>query len=231
MDLDILASMGGFFALRTGSPPAGPQPLAQLYDQDEGPLRWRVESVAERSRTAETRVAASLTHLGLASRLWSVSLASVAWYGRLPDLTADRLRWDPAQPAPDDLWLPGPVARPRPADPAAELYHLIHEHHLEPFSSALRRVARVSGALLRGNSASALAGALRQFDAWCDTAGQARAAERARRIAASLLRDTALRGTGTLTGVSFRRHSCCLYYRTPAGGICGDCVFPAPPGL
>ena len=35
--------------------------------------------------------------------------------------------------------------------------------------------------------------------------------------------------TGTLTGTGFRRRSCCLYYRVPGGGVCGDCCFLRPP--
>ncbi|MGH3410268.1 MAG: (2Fe-2S)-binding protein [Streptosporangiaceae bacterium] len=30
-------------------------------------------------------------------------------------------------------------------------------------------------------------------------------------------------------GLGFRRHSCCLYYRLPGGGLCGDCALAAPP--
>ncbi|MFD7559857.1 (2Fe-2S)-binding protein, partial [Streptomyces sp. NPDC059835] len=39
----------------------------------------------------------------------------------------------------------------------------------------------------------------------------------------------ALAGTGTFIheeglGVAFVRRSCCLYYKVPGGGLCGDCV-------
>jgi ferric iron reductase protein FhuF len=30
--------------------------------------------------------------------------------------------------------------------------------------------------------------------------------------------------------MTFRRQSCCLYYRLPGGGLCGDCCFQRPPG-
>ncbi|MFC3348771.1 (2Fe-2S)-binding protein [Streptomyces echinoruber] len=39
------------------------------------------------------------------------------------------------------------------------------------------------------------------------------------------LPDTALLAPGT----TLRRRSCCLYYRVPGGGVCGDCCFPRPP--
>jgi iron complex transport system ATP-binding protein len=31
-------------------------------------------------------------------------------------------------------------------------------------------------------------------------------------------------------GTNYRRVSCCLYYRTPTGGLCGDCVLTTKPG-
>ncbi|NED81420.1 (2Fe-2S)-binding protein, partial [Streptomyces sp. SID11233] len=30
-------------------------------------------------------------------------------------------------------------------------------------------------------------------------------------------------------GVAYRRNSCCLYYRTPRGTLCGDCVLHTAP--
>jgi ferric iron reductase protein FhuF len=40
-----------------------------------------------------------------------------------------------------------------------------------------------------------------------------------------LLSTAPMSGTGSLSvGWGFRRRSCCLYYRVPGGGICGDCV-------
>ncbi|MGW0334914.1 (2Fe-2S)-binding protein, partial [Streptomyces sp. NPDC003011] len=60
-----------------------------------------------------------------------------------------------------------------------------------------------------------------------------RAGGRARALAAELLAHPLLVGTGTftgtLTGTAFRRRSCCLYYRVPGGGVCGDCCFPRDP--
>ena len=31
-------------------------------------------------------------------------------------------------------------------------------------------------------------------------------------------------------GLSFRRRSCCLYYRLPGGALCGDCGLARPSG-
>jgi ferric iron reductase protein FhuF len=45
-------------------------------------------------------------------------------------------------------------------------------------------------------------------------------------LTTALLNTGELAGTGTITsaGLDFRRNSCCLYYRLPGGGKCGDCA-------
>ncbi|GAA3997043.1 hypothetical protein GCM10022384_50230 [Streptomyces marokkonensis] len=81
-----------------------------------------------------------------------------------------------------------------------------------------------------GNAASALAGAGRELDGWARRHGRGDTAARARSLTAGLLAHPLLTGTGTLTGTAFRRRSCCLYYRVPGAGVCGDCCFSRPPG-
>nr|WP_240954859.1 (2Fe-2S)-binding protein [Rhodococcus sp. 105337] len=34
---------------------------------------------------------------------------------------------------------------------------------------------------------------------------------------------------GSIDRATGRRRSCCLFYRTANGGVCGDCPFPTPP--
>ncbi|MGB3523980.1 MAG: (2Fe-2S)-binding protein, partial [Mycobacterium sp.] len=31
------------------------------------------------------------------------------------------------------------------------------------------------------------------------------------------------------SGTDYRRASCCLFYRTPGGGLCGDCALTHKP--
>ncbi|MFC5638928.1 (2Fe-2S)-binding protein [Streptomyces bullii] len=240
MDLDpglaALRPLGGFFVLRTGArtaqEPYGPLPtLAQAYggwpeDVRPDPLAFRVRKVATALRVPETRVAASVAHQGLAARLWSVALACAVLYGHVPDLDGRLLHWDPDGSAPDDLWLSG--VRPLPGDAATVAATVLHGH-LEPLAAALRARYRLASGLLRGNAASALAGAARELDGWARRHGRADAAARARSLTAALLGHPLLEGAGTLTGTAFRRRSCCLYYRVPHAGVCGDCCFPRPP--
>ncbi|MFE7273780.1 (2Fe-2S)-binding protein [Streptomyces sp. NPDC057623] len=231
-DLPALRPLGGFFVLRTAG--AGPRPLptlAQAYgeppsDPQGSPLQLRVRKVAHALRAPEPRIAASVAQQGLAARLWSVTLGCAVLYGRIPDLDPRLLRWDPEGSAPDDLWLT--EVHPLPADPATLADVVLHAH-LEPLTAALHARYRVASGLLWGNAGSALAGAARQLDQWARADGRTDAAARTRALTAELFGHPLLAGTGTLTGTAFRRRSCCLYYRVPGGGVCGDCCFTRAP--
>ncbi|MGW2107122.1 (2Fe-2S)-binding protein [Streptomyces sp. NPDC001948] len=223
MDGSAAASVGGFFALRATAPPHGaPCPLARLYAGEQAPLTARIDTVAARLGTAERRVAASIAHLGLASRLWSVALGPAVLTGSFPALAPGALHWDPRPPAPDDLWLDGTDSLP---GSARAIREAVQYGHLVPLAEAVHRDGPLSDRLLWGNAGSALAGALRQLLAWARTHRRPDAAARARALVAELFDHPDLRETGTPHDAAFRRRSCCLYYRTPAGGLCGDCVF------
>ncbi|GAA2244498.1 (2Fe-2S)-binding protein [Streptomyces amakusaensis] len=231
MDLRELGSIGGFFALRTSAdtprPGPGAVPLAQVYAGDLAPLTRRVDIVAERHTPPERRVAASIAQLGLAARLWSVALGAAVLTGELPDLDPARLHWSPDRTSPDDLWLDltaAPGTRPATVD---TLHDTVQLTHLTPLAEALRHDTPVSRRLLQGNAGSALAGAVRQIEDWARGAGRPEAAVRAAALAEGLLRHPEL--AGTVHGPRMRRNSCCLYYRAPRGGLCGDCVFDRPP--
>ncbi|MGW7054663.1 (2Fe-2S)-binding protein [Streptomyces sp. NPDC054887] len=228
MDWAEVAAVGGFFALRTATPDGGAHvPLARIYAGDTAPLTFRVDKVAARLGAPERRVAASVAQLGIAARLWSLALGPAALYGEFAALPPDELRWDPDLTSPDDLWLAAP---PRPLPATAErIREVVQYGHLVPLADALCRDGRVSRALLWGNAGSALAGAARELRTWARANGRPEVGERALALAAELFRDPDLRGTGTLDAGAFRRRSCCLYYRCPSGGVCGDCVFPRAP--
>jgi hypothetical protein len=228
-DLAALEALGGFFVLRVGAGPATPLPsLAQAYanrpsEADGHPVTSRVGKVAAALRAPEPRIAASVAQQGLAARLWSVTLGCAARYDAIPDLAPEHLRWDPDAGAPDDLWLS--AVRPLPADPASVAGVVLHGH-LEPLATALRAHYRLAPGLLRGNAASALAGAARQLGHWARLHGDERAAARTRSLTAALLSHPLLAGALT---AELRRRSCCLYYRVPGGGVCGDCCFTRAP--
>ncbi|MFJ9348570.1 (2Fe-2S)-binding protein [Streptomyces sp. NPDC101237] len=241
-DLAALRPLGGFFVLRTLRPAAGDPagvridglpPLATAYgtslpDGHRDVLTSRVETVAARLRTDEFRVAASIAHQGLAARLWSAALGCAARYGRLPDLDARLLRWDAGAAAPDDLWLTEVRALPGSAGPDRLAEAVVHGH-LQPLAETLRARYGVAVGLLWGNAASALAGAARELERWARADGRTEDVDRVRALGDALLAHPSLRSAGVRTGPGFRRRSCCLYYRVPGGGICGDCCFTQPP--
>ncbi|WP_370416108.1 (2Fe-2S)-binding protein [Streptomyces fradiae] len=238
MDLDQSARIGGFFALRTSPPPApqtapapprpsGPAavPLALLYAGGaDAALAARVDRVAAGLGTSERRVAASAAHLGLAARLWSVALGPAALFGRFPDLTPETLHWDGTLGAPDELWWSGTAGRPATVD---DLRAAVQEAHLVPLHAAFARDGRISPRLLWGNAGSALAGALRELLRWTRAHDRPEAAARAVALTRGLLAHPDLERT--VRGPALRRTTCCLYYRAPSGGLCGDCVFDHPP--
>ncbi|MFF8602503.1 IucA/IucC family C-terminal-domain containing protein [Streptomyces sp. NPDC015232] len=236
MDLDASARIGGFFALRTSPPPAAggapaPEgapvavPLARLYaGTADAALAARVDRVAAGLRAPERRVAASAAHLGLAARLWSVVLGPAALSGRFPDLAPATLHWDPTAGAPDELWWTGTGSRPATVE---ELRAAVLEAHLVPLHAAFARDGRISPRLLWGNAGSALAGALRELLRWSRAHGRPEAAERAVPLVRGLLAHPDLERT--VRGPALRRTTCCLYYRLPSGGLCGDCVFDHAP--
>ncbi|MFE7948543.1 (2Fe-2S)-binding protein [Streptomyces sp. NPDC057426] len=226
MDLVESGRVGGFFALRTTAPETvgAHRPLARLYAGEGGPLSARVDRVGARLGAPERRVAASIAHLGLAARLWSTALGPAALFGRFPDLDPSRLHWDGALTSPDDLWWAGTATRPA---TVADLREAVQLAHLVPLHEALRRDGRISPRLLWGNAGSALAGVLRELTRWARAQDRPEVAARAGALVTGLFAHPDL--AGTVQGPALRRTSCCLYYRCPSGGLCGDCVFDHPP--
>jgi ferric iron reductase protein FhuF len=234
--LDTLAAAGPFFALDLDPPPAAASPdgpswhrFTELTEQP-AVLAARVSAVraaiAERGGLQldeiDPRAAASLAHLGLTSRLTSPVLGGV--------LLAEVL----LEPSADDLWWrnvlgPVPLAQPgltaRRIDPAdAETVAVALT--TGPAAALIEAFAAfgVSRQVLWGNLASAAAGALsmlRQIAPGGPAAVQA--------FGAALFACPELTEAGRYEPAGFRRNSCCLYYRVPHGGLCGDCVLRRPP--
>ncbi|WP_406285171.1 (2Fe-2S)-binding protein [Embleya sp. NBC_00896] len=229
--LDRVARVGPYFAVRTGSVPdeTGFRPLADLYDR-EAPhaLADRVEDVRAKLGTDEVRVAASILFLGVASRLWSVALGAAVLGRGVPELDPASTSWRFPASGPVELWAPDPgwVRFTDDASAVGALHDAVMDRHVVPLAAATRAVVPVAERLLWGNAASALVGATRVLSA--HVAARPELAASAEAFADGLLATGRLRGTGPRGTVgTFRRTTCCLYYRIPGGGICGDCVFGA----
>lgn len=238
------AALGGYFAISRGTVwPGVSQPASRELAEREPadrepadrepasrePADWEPADVAYRRGMAELaaqtgralgthedRVAVSTLQLGYAARLWSPALACALAHGIVPDLAGLEV----GTRLPLRVRLPAAAGWNSPDfdGTAGLLYDVVVTGHLAPLAAGLR--GRVASGLLRGNAASALIGSLTVLaGARPGLAGPARS------IADRLLATGMLRGTGQLTGtgLAFRRNSCCLYYRVPGGGLCGDC--------
>lgn len=173
-------------------------------DDARSSLTEMVHEHARRLGTAELRVAGSILFQGLAARRWSPVLGC-AVEGLLLDGSARG-------------WLLTETD-----DRAALVAETVVERQLRPLVAALRGVVRISEGLLWGNAASALMGTVLVTElAGRDGDGDARA------LAGELLQRPPLRGAAD-PGPPFRRRSCCLYYRVPGGGLCGDCSLNSVP--
>ncbi|MFI8263152.1 MULTISPECIES: (2Fe-2S)-binding protein [unclassified Streptomyces] len=220
MDLVLrrLAAVGPFFSVLYGTEPPGDGflPLSELYGSRLEPY---VAEVGRRIGSGPGRVAASTAQFGIASRLWSIGLGCAALGGRVPDLGADRVWWRLPGAGSLELWLPEPGVGDLPAGALGKAVL----GNLAVLDARLRERYAVSPKVLRGNAASGLAGAVRVL---VDRVPAGPAVSLAARL---LAEDGPLGGAGTFIheeglGVAFVRRSCCLYYKVPGGGLCGDCV-------
>lgn len=211
-ELAEISSYKGFFALTVGGEPAGWHPVKRSYTDGFTDL---IDTTARRYHTSDLRIAASLVHLGHATRLWSPVLACALGHGVVPDLKDLQRADDGAQ-----LRIPEPIGRPVDPPSAKSLYRIVVKQHMNPFASGLR--VGLAPALLAGNVASALVGAARALLVARPDLRPAIVA-----MTESLLDSGMLAGSGVLSGphLAFRRHSCCLFYRVPGRSVCGDCVF------
>ncbi|QKW34675.1 (2Fe-2S)-binding protein [Actinomadura sp. NAK00032] len=195
-------------------------PYFELLVDDVGGGAWRpfsgdVERLRELTRdhavrlgTGERRVAASLLFQGLAARLWSPVVASSA-AGIVPDLRELRWSWAPGEAI--TLGVPEACGwRVEEVGEAASVIQaVVVDGLLRPLQAAMSEFVRLADGLVWGNAASALAGTLR-------VPGSP--------VRVALVRE--LLGREPLAGAlddRFVRRSCCLYYRVPGGGMCGDC--------
>ncbi|HEY1839808.1 MAG TPA: (2Fe-2S)-binding protein [Mycobacterium sp.] len=217
-----LGDINAYFAIGTGPVDDGWRPVQQLYTDAEV-LGGIVDRVQARLCAPEPRVAASIFFLGFAARLWSIGVGAVAGHGLLPALGADELlfREFGGRIA---LHIARPVAW-QGDDLELTLADNVLDAHLAPLSTALHRLTNVTPELLRGNAASALLGAAREYDRHRAAGSHGPGWQLARIICT----DERIDGAINFSDDDYRRSSCCLYYRTPIGGLCGDCVFTRIP--
>jgi hypothetical protein len=223
--LAAAASLGPFFTV-TANPGPDWVTWAGLVDGDL--LERRVADVraalaaGPRTGDVELRIAASLAHLGLVARLLSPVLGAALLHGTLPVAAPEEVHLQLAGANPLPLALP--AARTVPATGPGSLADALDRSWLipavQPLSTEVAVLTGLSTQVLDGNTVSAIAGALRMAAA---------AAPELTTLAAGTLDAVLARGTLAGTGRrrddgSFVRRSCCLFYRLPGAGTCGDCI-------
>ncbi|HWS35746.1 MAG TPA: (2Fe-2S)-binding protein [Actinoplanes sp.] len=171
----------------------------------------------------EERAAASIIFLGLAARLLSPLLGAVATTGALPVADLDRLWWRPVPGGPIPIACHDLGSRPASAGLFTETAVL---GLVAPILDVFHVRYRLSLQVLWGDVASALGGAAGMI---ADQSPDA--AQPAADLVSGLLARPPLHGTATLNRPDptrarwfLARNNCCLYYRIPGGGTCGDCV-------
>jgi ferric iron reductase protein FhuF len=224
-----VAGIGPFFAVATGPAPVGggwvPLSALQGAPTANDPLTARIAAVRVALGT-DTRVAASTAFQGLAAQLVAPLFAAAVVTGALPaaaDGLAAALHWRPDGVGPGLWWgTPGRIV----AAPGAAALCDVLLGLLAPLVGAVRGRASVAERVLWGDAASAVASARRLV-----AADRPAAASRATDLARDLLTRAPLAATAVLRapeppdrGWTFRRRSCCLYYRVAGAGVCDDCV-------
>ncbi|MFK0170596.1 (2Fe-2S)-binding protein [Streptomyces sp. NPDC090306] len=223
-----VARFGPFFALETHPRGMGPDEVWQPLSVPL--LAARVAAVGDRLAMAgglppgavEPRVAASVTHLGLAARILSPALAVAVLYGRVLAPRLTDLRWQQVIGAPVPLSLPDDVVLDTPVGVGAdELSRRLLDGPLRELAALMGEFS-LSRHILWGNTASAVNGAATMI-----AASRPDLAQRTRALTARLFDQPPLLGAGATRDGVFRRRSCCLIYRAAPGGrgpVCGDCV-------
>jgi hypothetical protein len=209
-----VAGLGPFFTLGTGPAVPGERTLA-----DPEPVRDRIAHVSG-ALGCDERVAASLAFQGFAAQLVSAPFAAAVLHGVVPVLSPATVWWNRTD---DGGWT---LRTDATALVDGDRLAGALEGLLAPLVAAVRGQVPVAERLLWGNAASTVAAAKRLL-AMQRPAAAGRAAE----VAEAVLASGPFAGSGELLPPrdpdlvwTFRRRSCCLYYRVPGGGLCDDCV-------
>lgn len=225
-------AVGSYFAVDLDAEPAACTALGKLSADRLRAWGW---VTCRRLDSTELRVGVSTWQFGLVARVWSVLVGSWARGGVLPDLRGlgmlDRLD----QPA---LTLQAHGGWYDESADATLVAHLMAQEVVavtDTLHVALRE--HLALGLLEGNRAAAAIGAVRAVRAWrargadedidrsahWDLEALATALQAHPIVADHHDADALPTASGDAPPQRARRRSCCLYYRTPTGGTCGDC--------
>lgn len=235
--LQRIAALGGYFAMPVLPDPAAGDPGRRwrgFRELLEPAVAHRFVSATRSAIAASTgcadaridlRLAASSFHLGVAARLLSPVIGSTTCLSEVPLIGAETLLWR-ADGHSAELAVTGVDH-----EPALSLEHAagvigatILSTFFEPLHETLAAIFSLSPRVSRGNVISAANGAVTVL-----AMSQPRFEARGRTLVRALLDTPALAGSGEFRDGQFVRNSCCLFYRAPGAGLCGDCVLALSP--
>lgn len=179
----------------------------------------------------ELRVAASSFHLNAVARLLSPMFGCAVLAEASPDMGPENLVWRPGPAHAIEIGLRALAGGAELSD--AELVQRMHDGVIDgpvaALGEALAEATGLSRKVLWGNVASAVNGAFLVLR------GQRPDDEdRAHELMRAIVEHGQLDGAGHFLPDEwdedrFSRNNCCLFYRLPGAGMCGDCVLAERP--
>lgn len=212
------------------------RPLRELVDSP-AVLSERVQHarayLAARSRVQaheiEERVAASIVFLGIAARFSTPLLAAAVIHQVVPVMSLDSLWWRPVDSGPLPIAWDGEDIVAAGRDELGRQLAAQLAEVTDPLVEAFATTFALSRQILWGNVTSSLGGALTVL-----AAAEPELGVHAGSLVADVLDRPPFAGTAQLRRASpdlphrqLVRSSCCLFYRIPQAGTCGDCVLNA----
>ncbi|NUR59245.1 MAG: hypothetical protein HOV87_11325 [Catenulispora sp.] len=192
---------------------------AAMQERVAGVRAFLAAGTRQPTEAVELRVAASVMHLGLVARVVSPLFALAVGHGWRGSVRSADLRWQPGLASTFPLSIDESAL-------ARDGSDWITDGVIPELETVTAKFG-VNRHILRGNAASALAGAVRTL-----SAARPELAGRAAGMFEAVLAGPYLAGTaGHRPDGTFRRRSCCLIYRAAPrhdGALCGDCALNVP---
>lgn len=230
--LSATATLGGYFAIAAQGADEGAHLATLMHAATLTTFTDRTQSAIAASTACDPnriprRLATSSFQLNVVSRLISPVLGAAVAGGAVPLFTPESVRWlatDGHSPHFETV-----DVECAPAPTAIRAAELISDSLLTtivgPLNEALKTSASLSNRVSWGNTISAANGAVTVM-----AMSRPELEPSGRALVRALLDLGPLRDTGAFDGGRFVRHSCCLFYQAPSGGLCGDCVLAVSDG-
>ena len=216
--VDALTSTVDYLRITIGAPAGDGWLPCEPLVSDPDHLAGVVAATATARGTDRTDVATSLFVQGYAFRIATVAVGSWLLGGSVlvPDPSTTAIAIGRGRP---NAVLLDPTSRTVGDATVADLHAGVIDDHLAPLVATAHRSARVGAPLLWGNVAASCAAA---FGAFADAVPVAGPAATFFAAARPEVRDAG-HMVVTADRFSWKRHSCCLWYRTDSGFMCEDC--------